>query len=113
MKSKKLRENRSDPMAKYHKAWARRKRLELMFKLGGCCAWCGTSRNLTFDCKHPQGDTHHRYDPSQRMSFYHRQHREGNVQILCKRCNTKKSVSDALIIEMQNAVEVEYSDDPF
>lgn len=81
--------------------------------LGGKCAECGTTENLEFDCIHPCGDKHHRYSTCQRMSFYHRQHREGNLQILCRPHNIEKSVSDLLILEMQKAEEVESSDDPF
>lgn len=64
-----------------------------MTLLGNCCAQCGTDKKLTFDCKVPCGDRHHRMDTSARMSFYHRQHREDNLQILCKWCNGKKGDS--------------------
>lgn len=94
-------------MAKHQKKWARQKRFELMFKLGGHCVHCGTEDELTFDCIHPCGDAHHRMDTSHRMSFYVRQHREKNLQILCKKCNTKKSVNDLLVLEAQR------SNDPF
>jgi 5-methylcytosine-specific restriction endonuclease McrA len=90
-------------MGKAQKQWARQKRFELLFLLGGHCVECGTEEDLTFDCKHPCGDAHHRMDTSHRMSFYRRQHREKNLQILCRKCNTKKSVQDLLLIESQQA----------
>ncbi len=83
-----------DLMAKYHKEWARNARFQLMFQLGGACCHCQSEDELEFDCKIPQGDEHHKMDTSARMSFYRRQHKEGNLQILCRRCNNKKSVSD-------------------
>lgn len=77
-------------MAARQKAWARRARSRLLEALGGACAWCGSSKGLTFDCVISQGDTHHRKDTSARMSFYHRQARAGNLQILCHACNSQK-----------------------
>jgi 5-methylcytosine-specific restriction endonuclease McrA len=84
-------------MAKRQKEWARKARFELMFKLGGACSVCGTDRDLDFDCIIPQGPAHHRdMDTSHRMSFYRRQHAEGNLQLLCRRnkCHSKKTVAD-------------------
>lgn len=73
------------------KEWARRARAKLMSTLGNQCAWCGNSEKLTFDCIYPLGDQHHRMSTDQRMSFYHGQHKAGNLQILCASCNAKKS----------------------
>jgi len=83
-------------MAKRQKEWARRARFELMFKLGGACFECGTDKHLDFDCIIPQGPAHHRsMDTSQRVSFYRRQHKEGNLQLLCRhKCHKKKTVAD-------------------
>ena len=83
-------------MAKRQKEWARQARFELMFKLGGACVECGTDRDLDFDCIIPQGPAHHRdMDTSHRMSFYRRQHAEGNLQLLCRhKCHKKKNVAD-------------------
>lgn len=77
-------------MAKRQKEWARKARQALLVELGGRCAICGTDQKLTFDCIIPQGDDHHKKDTSARMSFYWRQHREGNAQILCEGCNGRK-----------------------
>lgn len=46
---------------------------------------------LTIDCKEPQGDKHHKMDPSARQSFYHQQLREDNLQLLCERHQALKS----------------------
>lgn len=80
-------------MAKRQKDWARRAKAALLVELGGKCVKCSTTENLTFDCIVPQGDAHHRLDASARICFYRRQHREGNVQILCRPHNEEKSDS--------------------
>lgn len=87
-------------MSKQDKARGRRRRKELLEALGNKCAWCGTTENLEFDCKIPQGDKHHRKDAASRMDFYIHQHRLKNVQILCKKHNTEKSIVDAEFIQM-------------
>lgn len=81
-------------MGKKQKEWARKKRRDLMLKLGGCCAVCGTEEDLTFDCIEPSGDAHHKYDTSQRMSFYRVQHAIKNLQILCETHQAEKSKSE-------------------
>ncbi len=85
-------------MAKTQKEWARRKRRELMTLLGNVCAHCGTRKDLEFDCIRPRGDKHHRGDASQRMCFYRRQWREGNLQVLCNVCNAQKGDSKPLLV---------------
>jgi len=82
-------------MAKRQKEWARKAKFELLFKLGGACVECGTDKHLDFDCIIPQGDAHHRLDTARRLSFYRRQHQEGNLQLLCRhKCHKKKNVAD-------------------
>ena len=83
-------------MAKRQKEWARQARFELMFKLGGACSVCGTDKELDFDCIIPQGDEHHKLDTERRVCFYRRQHKAGNLQLLCRRnkCHSKKTVAD-------------------
>jgi len=78
-------------MAKRHKEWARRARAKLRVVLGDKCARCPATEKLEFDCITPCGDRHHRMDTSARMSFYHAQHRAGNLQLLCEKCNNSKS----------------------
>ena len=56
---------------------------------------CQTDQDLDFDCKEPQGDRHHRMDASARMCFYHRQHKLGNVQLLCRtKCHKIKNAEE-------------------
>ncbi len=81
-------------MARAQKEWARRKRAELMALLGNVCAHCGATDGLEFDCLRPKGDAHHRGEASQRMCFYRRQFREGNLQVLCSECNGRKGDSE-------------------
>ena len=81
-------------MPQHPVTWARNARFRLMFLLGGCCAQCSTTKELEFDCIVPQGDKHHKAGMVARTTFYRRQYKEGNLQILCRRCNNKKSVSD-------------------
>lgn len=77
-------------MAKVQKEWARRQRRVLMARLGRFCVFCGSTIDLGFDCKKPMGHAHHRYDTSQRMSFYRKQYADGNLQVLCGSCNARK-----------------------
>jgi 5-methylcytosine-specific restriction endonuclease McrA len=78
-------------MAKRQIVWARRARKILLQKLGGCCSFCGTRSDLTFDCIDPTDHRHaDRLGNHNRMPYYRRQHRAGNVQILCRHCNSVK-----------------------
>lgn len=77
-------------MGKVQQAWARKTRDRLMEELGGECTECGTTEKLEFDCIVAQGDKHHKMEFSWRMSFYRKQHAEGNLQILCQSCNATK-----------------------
>jgi 5-methylcytosine-specific restriction endonuclease McrA len=76
------------------KSWARRARVRLLLILGNRCVHCGATNCLTFDCIRPTGDAHHRMSTDQRMCYYHKQSRAGNLQILCADCNTKKSARE-------------------
>lgn len=71
--------------------WAQQKRIELLVALGRSCVWCGATENLTFDCIRPTGGRHHKLSSVARMTFYWREARKGNVQVLCFDCNVKKS----------------------
>jgi len=77
-------------MAKAEKLRAKVRRALLFRILGGRCHRCGTTENLTFDCITPQGDAHHKFDTSRRMTFYFRQFHADNIQILCDKCNAWK-----------------------
>lgn len=81
-------------MPQHPTIWAKNARFALLFKLGGCCAKCSSTKELEFDCIIPQGHVHHRLGTAKRMTFYRRQHAAGNLQILCRRCNNKKAVLD-------------------
>lgn len=70
--------------------WAKQAASRLREQLGGRCACCGTSETLTFDCISPQGDKHHRAGRVSRICFYRKQWRQGNIQLLCSRCNELK-----------------------
>ncbi len=87
--------NHTPPMSARQKAWARKKRAQLVAILGGKCQVCATSRDLTFDCRKPRGADHHRMDSSMRISFYMHQARQGNLNLLCSLCNAIKSGMNA------------------
>lgn len=74
--------------------WARDKRVELELYLGSVCKCCGIDRNLEFDCIVPQGSEHHRIEWSWRISFYNRQYKERNLQLLCAKCHQRKTAAD-------------------
>lgn len=81
-------------MAKWHKQWAKKARSGLLDALGRVCVRCGATENLTFDCKVPTGDDHHKGSTDQRMTFYLREHEKGNVQVLCHPCNSSKKARE-------------------
>jgi hypothetical protein len=58
--------------------------------LGSECAACGATEDLTFDCIQSCGHAHHRLSAPERISFYRKQLRAGNVQLLCASCNSLK-----------------------
>lgn len=71
-------------------AWAKRKREWLLAALGPKCVQCGATNCLTFDCRVPTGDDHHRLNQANRMTYYMRQAMMGNLQVLCSDCNSRK-----------------------
>lgn len=81
-------------MPQHPTTWARNARFRLVFALGGCCAECGATKELEFDCIEPQGHHHHAIGYVHRTVFYRRQHKEGNLQLLCYRCHKKKTKAD-------------------
>ena len=88
-------------MGKRQKLWASKARARLKKLLGGRCKGCGAygfelgeGQQLEFDCIKPCGHGHHRMESSSRMSFYHKQWSLGNVQLLCTKCNTEKSIKE-------------------
>jgi len=78
-------------MSKRVKKWAREKLQCLRTRLGDKCAACGSTENLEFDCIEPRGHAHHACSTDKRATFYAREMREGNIQLLCKTCHQKKT----------------------
>lgn len=73
--------------------WAQNKRAWLMKVLGSKCARCPSVTCLTFDCIKPRGGAHHKLSSVSRMTFYVREFRQGNLQILCHDCNSRKGAN--------------------
>lgn len=68
------------------------RRLELVKKLGGKCAGCGTKgkagNGLEIDHVNGRDYDLRKMDPSWRIAVYEREYREGvKLSVLCKRCN--------------------------
>ena len=95
-------------MARRHKLWAKATRARMTIILGSRCAACGGTELLEFDCRTPQGDGHHRGNAVERICFYRRQMRAGNVQLLCQACNALKGDTPAATWE--TAVRMAYHD---
>lgn len=77
-------------MALRQREWAERETLRLRVILGNKCANCGSTRELEFDCILPKGHKHHKIEWSWRLSFYRRELKNGNLQLLCTVCNSSK-----------------------
>jgi hypothetical protein len=88
-------------MAKRQKSWARKARVALMELLGNKCVKCDSVELLEFDCISPCGDEHHKMSTCARMSFYRKQHKLGNIQILCTKCHNKKTCDELGFINKQ------------
>jgi 5-methylcytosine-specific restriction endonuclease McrA len=81
-------------MSARQKIWAKKRKASQFEELGGKCISCDATENLERDCIVPQGDAHHKMSTDQRTSFYNQQMRAGNVQLLCSKCHTKKTIID-------------------
>lgn len=81
-------------MAKRQKRWARITLDRLRQALGNECNRCGSDGPLEFDCIKPQGHAHHAQSTDYRATFYWRQARAGNLQLLCRDCHQDKSAAD-------------------
>ena len=82
-------------MGQRQKIWARRERERLRSALGNRCRVCSWPSNLTFDCIQPANDGHHALDLARRISYYRREARRANLQLLCHFCNSCKSSLNA------------------
>lgn len=84
-------------IAKRHKQWAKKQRLELIKLLGGKCIWCGESdwRCLQIDHVHGGGRKERKKFKGSTTSYYSfviKQIKAGSkdYQLLCANCNWKK-----------------------
>jgi 5-methylcytosine-specific restriction endonuclease McrA len=75
-------------MSKRQKQWARVTRARLIRSYGGKCSCCGGTEHLQFHLLRPAREGHHGRDTSSRTSFYRRQARQANLQLVCARCHT-------------------------
>ena len=78
-------------MCRQHAGYARR-REALIEKLGGLCVTCGTCFTLQFDHKDDDRKWVCR-DAGRltRIAHYERESLEGKLQLLCRKCNARKS----------------------
>jgi len=77
-------------MAKRQKAWARKVRDQLIDQLGGQCVHCGATERLEFDHINGRDWPAAQTEWSHRMSIVRREASEGQIQLLCRRCNARK-----------------------
>mgnify|MGYP003446500535 CR=1 FL=1 len=80
-------------MALRQRIWAWQQTIKLRHLLGNKCNKCKRKRkDMQFDCIESRGDYHHnKMEWSWRISFYRKQLKEGNLQLLCSWCHGRKS----------------------
>lgn len=90
-------------MALRQRQWAERTREKIFDALGRFCNYCSTTKNLEFDVIIPadNGEHHREYDWSWRMSFYRKQLKANNLQVLCDKCNARKRNKNAEYVEKE------------
>jgi len=59
--------------------------------------WCGHAGPYHLDCKEPRGAWHHITGSYQRIKFYEREARDGNLQVLCIPCHNNKCREEAAV----------------
>lgn len=79
-------------MATRQRIWATKVRAQLIEEMGGYCARCASPFDLEFDhlelrewrrtCRQTSSD--------HRICIYRHEWERGKLQLLCKKCNTKK-----------------------
>jgi len=90
-------------MGARQREWARKVRDGILDALGNKCAKCPATDKLQFDCVDSNVEMHwQNYDWSQRMSFYRRQFKAGNLQLLCNVCHGQKTRKDNPPIPVEN-----------
>lgn len=75
------------------------RREALVFRLGGKCARCPATTFLQFDCIQPTGPAHHKLFSDNRLAYYEIQQAEGNLQLLCRKCHTWKTLHDLRVLQ--------------
>lgn len=70
-----------------------RKRNELIKSLGGVCAYCGTTKNLTFDHIYGRDWDVRSVHGEKRLRIYRIEATSGLIQLLCLSCNSRKGYS--------------------
>ena len=86
-------------MSRSTREWAVRARAAMVEQLGGKCAECGWRprfglRRLELDHIKPIYWTPRRLSSCQRIAWYRAAITAGNLQVLCRDCNSKKNVRD-------------------
>lgn len=94
-------------MAKRQRIWGRRTIERIRFILGAKCNKCGKTERLELDCILPRGHRHHAAGIASRASFYRREMRSGNLQLLCTQCHTAKTAQDMGIRLTTSVKEIE------
>lgn len=77
-------------MGKRQRKWARRAYEKLILQLGGRCVVCGSLHSLSIDHKDGKDWTACKVEWSHRISIYRREARNGLLQVLCVKCNSRK-----------------------
>jgi hypothetical protein len=83
--------SRIHPLTRKTRAW----RLAIITKLQEQGKWCGHGGPYQLDCIEARGHWHHITGSYQRVKFYEREARAGNLQVLCVECHQAKSRADA------------------
>ena len=88
-------------MGKRQRVWAQKKRAALVAALGGRCAKCGTDDEDKLEIDHlfrrdwdvvKAGSTW-------RISIYYKELKNGLIQLLCSKCNSRKGQPPTLPIQ--------------
>jgi len=91
-KSRTRKRNPKPSTIRRRKLFAKRKQ-ELIDFLGGACAHCGTTENLTFDHTGTRDWNHSEVHATKRLRIYLDEACHGLGQLLCLKCNSAKGES--------------------
>jgi len=81
-------------MALRQRLWAARVYAEIVSELGGRCVACGATDELSLDHIKPDGVVKSRLEWSWRVSVYRREAAAGLLQVLCRKCNSRKNARE-------------------